>query len=294
MQNRDTTLNGHDFHIREWGPEDAPILLMLHGFPEFGGAWAELAERLSDRWRCVAPDQRGYGQSWAPPEVEHYKVRELVSDMVALIEELGQNVTVVGHDWGAAVAYGLAIARPDLVDNLIILNGVHPGPMRAALVHDEAQRQASQYINFLRREGSEDVLAAEGCEKMMEFFSRGKDMSWLTPELREDYVREWSRPGRLRGMVNWYRASPLPVPAPGEEVDDTPLPPEKFRVRMPHLLIWGMGDKALLPVTTDGLEAYCDDLTRAEITEADHWVIHQRPDQVAQIIRAWLVRDEAA
>ena len=288
MESRTVTLGGQAFHLREWGNREAPVLLMLHGFPEFGGAWAELAERLSDTWRCVAPAQRGYGQSWAPPEVEAYRISELAGDMAALAEHLGGRVTVIGHDWGASVAYALAIGRPDLVERLVILNGVHPGPMSAAMIRDGAQRRASQYMRYLRSEGSEDRLAANGFASLLGLFAEGMDMSWMTPDKREEYVAEWSRPGRLTGMVNWYRATTLPVPEPGEPTDRQPVPVEGFRVSMPHLLIWGMGDKALLPEATEGLEAWCDTLTRVEVPDADHWVIHQKTAQVEAILRDWL------
>ncbi|EAQ02782.1 hydrolase, alpha/beta fold family protein [Pseudooceanicola batsensis HTCC2597] len=290
MRDRDITLNGQDFHLREWGDPARPRLLFLHGFPEYGGAWADLAGRLGDGFHCVAPDQRGYGRSYAPGDVESYKVSHLVGDMVALIEEIGGPVTVVGHDWGAAVAYGLAIGRPDLVSRLIILNGVHPGPFQAALATGGAQAEASQYMRSLRREGSEDRLAADGYARLLGLFAEGMDMSWMTPDRQADYIAEWSRPGRLTGMVNWYRATPIVVPEPGRSLDLPPLSTDRFRVAMPHLLIWGLGDRALLPEATAGLEAYCDDLTRVDVPEADHWIVHQAPDRVAAIIRDWLER----
>lgn len=291
MQERDITLRGRRFHLREWGNgEDHPTVLMLHGFPEFGGAWEGLAERLSDRFHCVAPDQRGFGQSDAPAEVEAYRITELVGDMAALIETLGGPLIVIGHDWGAAVAYGLATMRPDLVKRLIILNGVHPGPFQKALATGGPQAEASQYMLYLRRDGSEERLAADNYAKLLALFAEHMDFSWMTPELRERYIAEWSRPGRLRGMVNWYRASGVKIPAPGEVLDIPDLPVDKFHVPMPHLLIWGPGDTALLPEATEGLEAYCADLTRIEIPGADHWVIHQETDAVAGHIRDWLQR----
>ncbi|MDF1855550.1 alpha/beta hydrolase [Pseudooceanicola sp.] len=288
MRSEMKKLNGQDFLIRESGDAAAAPVLMLHGFPEYGGAWSGLAERLSDNWRCIAPDQRGYGQSWAPPEVSAYRGSELAADMAALAETLGQKVTLIGHDWGASVAYALAIARPDLIDRLVILNGVHPGPMTAAIMRDGAQRLASQYMRFLRAEGSEEKLAADNYTKLLGLFAEGMDMSWMTPDLRAEYITEWSRPGRLRGMVNWYRATRMPVPEPGAPSERVALDPETYRVRMPHLLIWGMGDKALLAEATEGLETYCADLTRVELADADHWLIHQKPDEVAAIIRDWL------
>ncbi|WP_136634640.1 alpha/beta fold hydrolase [Pseudooceanicola onchidii] len=288
MRERTIQLNGQDFHLREWGEETAPVLLMLHGFPEYGRAWEGLAGRLGDRYRCIAPDQRGYGQSYAPQEVEAYKLAELVGDMVALIDQIGGPVTVVGHDWGSAVAYGLAMARPDLVDRLVILNGVHPGPFQRALAMGGKQTEASQYMTFLRRDDAEDRLSANGYDKLRRLFAEDMDMSWMTEDLAQDYLTEWSRPGRLTGMLNWYRATSLVVPKTGERAEVRPFPTDKFRVRMPHLLIWGLGDTALLPSSTKGLETYCDALTRVEMDQADHWIVHQRPDEVAQIIRGWL------
>lgn len=288
MKTRDTILNGQSFHIREWGDPANPTLLMLHGFPEYGGAWADLAERLAQDYHCVAPDQRGYGRSYAPPEPEAYRVSQMLGDITALIDDIGGPVVVVGHDWGAAVAYGIAMARPDLVTRLVILNGVHPGPFQTALAKGGDQTAASQYMTFLRRDDAEARLSADNYAKLLGLFAENMDMSWMTPARQAEYIAEWSRPGRLRGMVNWYRATPLIIPKPAEVVDIPPMDPEKLRVRMPHLLIWGMGDTALLPEATKGLETYCDDLTRVEVAEADHWIVHQKPDQVAQILRDWL------
>ncbi len=275
MKTHDLTLNGHAFHLREWGNAGAPKLLMLHGFPEYGGAWAGLGERLADRFNCFAPDQRGFGQSYAPAEIEAYAMSRMVPDLAALTEHLGGPVHVVGHDWGAATAYGLAMARPDLVERLIILNGVHPGPFQRSLAKGGAQAAASQYIQYLRRPGIEEDLSANGYAKLLSLFAEGMDMSWMTPELAEVYKTEWARPGRLTGMLNWYRATPLQIPKPGTQLDVPDFPTDKFAITMPHLLIWGMNDTALLPEGTEGLEAYCADLTRVEIPDADHWVIHQ-------------------
>ena len=186
MQTETVTLNGNPFFVRRWGDADKPVLLMLHGFPEYGGAWGDLAPYLSDHFHCVAPDQRGYGQSWTPEAVEDYAVPHLVSDMAALLDHYGGRATVLGHDWGAAVAYGLAMMRPELVDRLIILNGVHPIPFQRALARGGAQTEASQYIQFLRRPDSHDILAANDLEKMSLFFSAKMGSDWLTEERQQD------------------------------------------------------------------------------------------------------------
>jgi epoxide hydrolase 4 len=282
-------LNGNPFHYLEWGNADAPVLLFLHGFPEYGAAWTEVAERLADSYRCIAPDQRGFGQSWAPAAVEAYEMRELVGDMAALIGTLADQVIVVGHDWGAAVAYGLAMFRPELVSGLVILNGVHPGPFQRELAAGGAQTSASQYIRFLRAEGSEDKLSAGDYEGLMRLFSARMDLSWLTPERLELYKAEWSRPGRLQAMINWYRASPLQVANPGEPLTGLQvLRKDRLQVRCPHLLIWGDDDTALLPACIEGLEDYAADLTVHHVSGADHWICHQKPEVVAGLIRSWI------
>ncbi|GAB4272752.1 MAG: alpha/beta hydrolase [Pararhodobacter sp.] len=286
-----TTLAGQRFFVHRCGAPDAPPLLMLHGFPEYGGAWEEVAAHLTG-WRCLAPDQRGFGQSWAPAEVAAYDLRALVADMAALIEAEGGPMPVIGHDWGAVVAYGLAMWRPDLVSRLVVINGVHPGPFQRAVARGGAQSAASGYIAYLRAEGAEARLARDGFEGLTKLFAAKMDLSWLTASRRAAYVREWSRPGVLTGMLNWYRASPLRVAAPGQPIADAHvLPPEAGRVACPHLVIWGEDDTALLPETLDGLDAYCPDLRIERVAGADHWICHQKPAEVARLIDAFLNRD---
>ncbi|TMM50887.1 alpha/beta fold hydrolase [Sulfitobacter sabulilitoris] len=287
MQTETVTLNGHPFFLRRWGDPALPRLLMLHGFPEYSGAWAELAPLLADRFHCIAPDQRGYGQSWAPEGVEHYTTSKLVADMAALIGGDGP-VTVLGHDWGASVAYGLAMFRPELVDRLIIVNGVHPVPFQRAMAAGGAQSEASQYINALRAPGSEDRLAADDFSRMMKLFSAKMGLDWLAGERAQAYREAWGDAKRLGAMINWYRASPLQVADPGKPIEMPDLPLDRLVVRCPHLLIWAAGDTALLPVSTEGLEEFAPDLTRVEIDGADHWVAHQKPQEVARAILDWV------
>lgn len=288
MKTELVSLEQGTFFVRSWGDASKPTLLLLHGFPEYGGAWADLAPLLSTYFHCIAPDQRGYGQSWSPAGVENYQMSELVEDMAALIHHYGTDAIVMGHDWGAAVAYGLAIFRPDLVTRLIIANGVHPVPFQRALASGGAQTEASQYIRFLRRPDSHELLGADHCDKLVALFSADMDSSWLTGDRLEAYRTEWTRPGRLETMINWYRASPLRVATPGEPITDLSEPPaERLQIRCPHLLIWGEGDTALLPEATEGLEDFAADLTRVTVEGADHWLCHQNPQAVARHILDW-------
>lgn len=279
-------LNGQEFFVRHWGNSNAPRLLMLHGFPEYSGAWADLAPLLAERFHCIAPDQRGYGQSWRPGNVDAYKTSRLVSDMVALIGS--EPVYLLGHDWGASVAYALTIGHPDLVRKLVIMNGVHPAPFQRELAKGGAQTDASQYIHFLRRDGSETVLAADDFARLMGLFSAHMNMDWLRGDTLAGYKAAWRDADGLRGMINWYRASPLQIGGPGEAIDGLTFDPARLQIRCPHLLIWGTEDTALLPKATEGLEDYAPDLTRVEIAGADHWLHHQKPRQVAQAILDWV------
>ena len=291
MRSETLTIGGGSFHYLDSGPPDAPILLLLHGFPEYSGAWADLAPHL-DGYRLIAPDQRGYGRSWAPSGIGYYKASELVGDMVQLISHLGgAPVVAVGHDWGAAVAYALTIVRPDLVERLIVMNGVHPVCFQRELARGGRQSAASQYITWLRRDGSEDALAKDDFAHLLNLFSNTMDMSWLSGDRLAAYKQEWARPGRLQAMVNWYRATPLAVANAGQPLTGLPyMHPANYRVPVPHLLIWGENDTALLPETYAELGDFCDDLTVQTLPGTDHWLHHQDPAGVAAHIKAWLAR----
>ena len=287
---------GRPFHALAWGDPSRPLVLFLHGFPEFSGAWEEVAERLSDAWFCVAPDQRGHGRSWRPEGVERYAMRELVSDAASAIERFGggRAAAVVGHDWGAAVAYALAIRAPERLDRLVVVNGVHPLAFQEALATGGAQAERSRYIPWLRREGSERALAEDGYRRLWGMF--GDLSAGMAPGRRRAYEAAWGGAAGLRSMVDWYRASPIQVPEPGRPIPPGALPsanPARFRIPMPHLVIWGMDDAAFIPEMRRGAEPFADAFELEEVEGADHWVIHQEPERVAARIARFL-RGKAA
>ena len=293
MQTQTLRVNGIDLFVRSTGDPAAPLVLFLHGFPEYSGAWDEVLPAFASRFHAVAPDQRGYARSSKPEGLDAYRVKNLVRDVLALGDQLspGRPFGLVGHDWGASVAYATAIAAPHRISRLAVINGVHPGPFQRALAEDEAQRKASGYIHYLRDPKAEERLSANNFEKLFGMLTRFGPQLWLTPAKRAGYLEAWSAPGALTGMLNWYRATPLVVPRPGESVDPARLPkldPAQLRVRMPHLVIWGMDDQALLPVARATLADYCDDLTVREISGTDHWVVHQRTDEVVDHLKAFL------
>jgi pimeloyl-ACP methyl ester carboxylesterase len=293
MRHSTVHVNGIDLDVRAMGDASAPLALFLHGFPEHAGAWDEVLPAFAGSFHAVAPDQRGYARSSKPEGLEAYRVKQLVRDVLGLGEHFSPRrpFVLVGHDWGGSVAYAAAMAAPARIARLVVVNGVHPGPFQRALIEDDAQRQASSYMHYLRDPRAEERLSANNFEKLMGMMVRFGPQPWLTPQKRAGYLEAWSQPGALTGMLNWYRASPLLVPKPGEAVDPAAairLDPAQFRVRMPHLVVWGMDDPALLPVTRATLPDYCDDLTVREIAGADHWVVQQRTDEVVALIRDFL------
>ena len=214
------------------------------------------------------------------------------SDILALTSNLlgNRKFVLAGHDWGASVAYALAIGVPERLKGLVIANGVHPVIFQRALINDPEQAAASQYIHILRAPGTAERLSENGFARTFPMLEKFSVTSWLTDDDRAGYLDAWSRPGRMNAMLNWYRASPLVVPKPGETGLDAPLataPPEKFAVTMPHLLIWGMADQALRPSSRAGLEEFATDLRIIEVPEADHWLIHTHSDRVAREIDAF-------
>ncbi len=290
--------NGLQFETLLTGADSAPLVLFLHGFPEYAGAWADVLPAFADHYLAVAPNQRGYAGSSTPAGVENYRAHHLAKDMLELAARLSPSrpFHLVAHDWGASVGYLMAFMAPTRIASFTVLNGVHPVPFQRALIEDDEQRAASQYIRFLRRDDAAALLLEDDCRRVLEFLTRGfGGGAWLTPEKRAGYRAAWTQPGAMEGMVSWYKATPLMVAEPGVIVTNDPpakLDPAKTFVTPPHLLIWGMEDKALRPSSRAGLANFCADLTVQEIADADHWIVHQQPAAVRGLIRAFVDKNE--
>ena len=278
--------NGMRLHYASAGDPGKPLLLFVHGFPEFWGEWeAQLAEFGRDHF-AVALDLRGFNLSDMPLEVAAYRARHIIEDLRLLAAHLGhEKFTMVAHDWGGAIAWAFAIALPQLLHKLIIINAPHPWLFAQALIHDPEQQAASAYMNWLREEGSEGALAKDDFALLEGLF---KDSTgWLNDALRDRYHACWSR--GLHGGLNFYRASPL---RPPKEGDPGPaalnLKAEDFRVRVPVRMIWGERDIALPKGLLDGIETLVDDVEVERIPEGTHWVIHEQPERVNQLIQRFL------
>ena len=284
--------NGIRLHLAETGEAGGRPILFLHGFPEYWAAWEDVLPYFSSGWHAVAPDLRGFNLSSQPTEVAAYRARELVDDFERLCNRLDwPSVTVVAHDWGGAAAWQWAIAHPQRIERLVVVNSPHPVPFARDLIGDPAQQAASAYMNWLRAPGSEQALLKHDCRALENFFlaMRRPDRDWYTPERATRYREVWSR--GLTGGVNYYRASPLyPPTADDPGARKLKLDPAQFRVRVPTLVLWAEADLALPVRLLYGLDELVDDLMIERIPEATHWVAHEEPGRIAQAIQSFCSR----
>lgn len=277
--------HGITLSCRAAGAPSLPRLVFLHGFPEAAFVWDEVMEALSPHFRCIAPNLRGYERSSAPAEVEAYRAKHLMADVAALIAATGEGplAALVAHDWGGAVAWNLAVQKPGLMQRLVIINSPHPGTFLRELQQSESQRQASAYMNWLCEPQTEQALAANDFAKLWPFLTDHGGQPWLTEELRARYREVWNH--GLTGPLNFYRASPMRPPTatdPGAMA--LSFAPEFVTVKLPTTVIWGLDDKALPPGMLDGLEQFVPQLDLHRVPGAGHWIVHEQPDLVAELI----------
>jgi pimeloyl-ACP methyl ester carboxylesterase len=273
--------HGITLACRRAGPPGAPRVVLLHGFPEAAFIWDDVMTQLASVADCTAPNLRGYPGSSSPAEVEAYRARHLVGDVAALIELLGAPPIdlLVAHDWGGALAWGLAATRPELIKRLLILNSPHPATFLRELRDNPAQQAASAYMNFLCRPDAEKLLAEDDHARLWPFFTRMGGDAWLSDAMRARYRDAWGH--GLTGPLNYYRASPL---KPSPALRELQLPAATLTVRVPTTVLWADGDTALLPALLDGLDTWVPDLAVQRVADATHWIVHERPALVAETI----------
>ena len=295
-----TLPHGITLSCRSAGARGRPVLMFLHGFPEAAFVWDGLLQHFAKPenggFRCIAPNLRGYERSSAPAEVAAYRPKHLMQDVAALIDIEGSPLEcLIAHDWGGAVAWNLAAAQPGCMKKLAIINSPHPGTFLRALQHSPAQQTASAYMNFLIRPDAEALLAENGFRRLWAFFNgmgaTDGPHAWLTDAVMLHYQAIW-RAG-LSGPLNYYRASPLRPPRPGPPHNDPAaaavvIARDKLEVNLPTLVIWAMGDKALLPELLDGLEDFVPQLQLHRVEGATHWIVHEQPRLIAGYLQKFL------
>ncbi|HET9532375.1 MAG TPA: alpha/beta hydrolase [Blastocatellia bacterium] len=263
--------NGVKIHYASLGK--GPLIVMIHGFPDFWYTWRDQMEALSSSHQVVAIDQRGYNLSDKPKGVENYDMGLLVGDVAAVIKHLGRDkAIIVGHDWGGIVAWTLAMSRPEVVEKLIILNLPHPKGLSRELANNPQQQQNSQYARNFQKADAHKQLTAEGLAR------------WVRdPEARKRYVEAFNR-SDFEAMLNYYKRN---YPREPYTEDRSPV----VKVKAPVLMIHGLKDTALLAGALNNTWEWLEqDLTLVTVPGAGHFVQQDASDLVTRSIKMWLAR----
>jgi len=268
--------SGVRLHVVTAGDPADPLVVLLHGFPEFWYGWHRYIQPLVEAgYRVLVPDQRGYNRSGKPAGVRPYRITELTRDVVALIRSDGyESAHVVGHDWGAFVAWDLALREPERVDRLGVVNVPHPSAFRRTLLENREQLRRSWYAFAFQI-----PLLPEWAAARNDFALLTRVLTDSVPEGTFDeadldrYRTAWGRPRAARSMVNWYRAVPR-----------YPRVPPRASVSAPTLIVWGERDDALVPELAPRSLSYCVDGRLERFPDAGHFITHERPDEVAELL----------
>ena len=270
-----TAVNGDvELHYAALG-EAGEVVVLLHGFPDYWYTWRHQMAGLADRFRVVAPDLRGYNRSGKPAGVDAYAMRHLMADVEAVVLAQGvERATIVGHDWGAAVAWNFAMWYPHRVDRLGILSVPHPSGFARELAENDEQRTNSQYARDFQEDGAHESLTARGLA------------AWVTDDAaRARYVAAFGR-SDIEAMLHYYKAN-YPKPSAATAAS----PPGWKRITAPTLVLHGMKDRYL----HHRGHAYCWEWIDAEtsivmLPEAGHFLQQDRPERVTRLLREWLLR----
>lgn len=270
--------NGLALHVVQAGPADGPLVILLHGFPEFWYGWKQQIEPLAAAgYRVWVPDQRGYNLSDKPDGIGAYRIDTLAADVVGLIDAAGRRkAVVVGHDWGAAVAWWTAATYPERVERLVVLNVPHPAVMKRFASRNIGQLLRSWYIGFFQLPVLPEALARLGNWAVVARTLRGSSYpGTFSDDDLEEYKMAWSQPGAFRAMVNWYRAS-LQRPLTRDVT---------IRITVPTLLIWGVHDHFLKREMAQPSIDLCDKGRLVFFETATHWVQHEEAERVTELIK---------
>ncbi len=276
MRTRFVDANGLRFEVLEEGDGNR-LALLLHGFPEHAVSWRHQMPVLAGMgYRVWAVNQRGYGRTSRPAAVADYALPNLLDDVAALIDASGaRSVALIGHDWGAMVAWCFAAGQKRPLERLVIMNVPHPLCFRAALRHWRQARK-SWYVAFFQLPLlPERVLAAKGGAAVRRMFAGLA----LPEDVLQVYARQIAEPGAATAMLNWYRAARL---------DAGRMPDLRRVIAVPTLVIWGEEDVALDPICLEGTERYVRDLTLRRLPGVTHWVQQDAPEAVNAMLRTFL------
>lgn len=280
--------NGIRFHYVTAG--DGPLVVLLHGFPQFWYAWRHQIPALAGHFKVVAPDLRGYGDTDKPPRVSDYRTGVLAADVAALVKALGhEKAYVVGHDWGGGVAWMTALQHPQVVDRLAVLNCPHPVVFGKALRSNLRQLGRSWYMFFFQLPVVPELVFQLSPQGMVERMFRGMAVRKETfddEDLRQ-FRQALAKPGALTAAINYYRATFRNFSAMRD------LERQPKRINAPTLLIWAENDVALGKELTYGMEPLFSGPFRIHyVSNCSHWVNEEQPELVNRLLIDFLAARE--
>lgn len=271
---------------------EGPLVLMLHGFPQFWWLWhAQLTDLGADH-HAVAADMRGANLSSAPAEVEAYRMRHLLGDVRGLAEHLGaERFVLVGHDWGGIVAWAFAVKHPELLERLVICDAPPPFTWGRELERTPRQREAVRYMEDLSKPAplGEELLRANDFAAIEALaIGRGIEQGYLEEADRELYHAAWSRPGAITGGLNYYRAAGMGDQVRRGQSAEAQAALQAMRVEVPTLVIWGEDDRFLLPGLTEGIDEWVPDVRVEILAGCGHWTPQEAAGDVNRLIREFI------
>jgi pimeloyl-ACP methyl ester carboxylesterase len=284
--------NNVRLHVVQAGPADGPLVVLLHGFPEYWYSWRnQIGPLAAAGFRVVIPDQRGYNLSDKPAGAAGYTLPQLTADVTGLLDALGrEKCFLAGHDWGAAVAWEMALQYPQRIEKLAILNVPHLDVMRRFVLGSSKQMRKSWYIFLFQLPGLPEWMLGRdnfaNLRRMMKGSGRrGANPTFSHADL-EEYAGAWGQPGALTGALNWYRAV-------FRQSLHQPLNPDKIvprRVTVPTLMLWGKNDVALSAEMAQPSIDLCDQGRLVFYENATHWVQHDEAEAVTGELVAFFSR----
>lgn len=270
-------VNGIRMHYVEQG--SGPLMILLHGFPEFWYSWRKQIPALAKNYRVVAPDLRGYNETDKPKAISAYTIEEVTRDVLDLIEYLGEEKAyIVSHDWGGSIGFELGMQHPEKVEKLVILNSPHPSKMKKEITGNFAQMKRSWYMFFFQIPFLPEFFMRSNLRLNFKKTFRGWAINKenFPDEVIEEYVKAFQKKGALTGAINWYRAALRSWKTPKSK---------KKPVAVETLIIWGEDDRALGKELTYDLEKYFSAPYRVEyIKNCSHWVQNEYPEKVNELI----------
>jgi pimeloyl-ACP methyl ester carboxylesterase len=281
LQHQFILTNSIQLHVVQAGPESGPLVILLHGFPDYWRGWQMQLEALAEAGYWVwVPDQRGYNLSDKPRSTAAYRLDKLAADIIGLINAAGrEKAMIVGHDWGAAVAWWLGIKHPTRVEKLVILNGPHPIVMARHMRRDLGQLGRSAYMFFFQLPWIPEWLSRLNNWRLVtNALRRTSRPGTFSEEMLAGYRHAWSQPGAFTAMLNWYRAIFRHPPSLGGEK----------RITVPTLLIWGTNDFALEREMAAPSIELCDRGQFVFFEEASHWVQQEEGERVNSLLLSFL------